>query len=222
MTDELPVPILLARGVCRALAQRGYSTLTEFSLANGRRADVIGLGRGGELVIVEVKSSVQDFRSDGKWPEYREFCDRFYFAVPEGFPRDLIPEDCGLIMADRKGGEPQRLIAVEADEPHQLEEPGLGAFEIFIKNKSFESMGGEPGKIVGNEKPETDHDHHQASAIAHDRGGVLSARSGRGRGQRFFHWGEVAVALAHRLFSLVLRHHGHGCLMRCTIRRRIL
>jgi hypothetical protein len=103
MTDELPVPILLARGVCRALAQRGYSTLTEFSLANGRRADVMGLGRGGELVIVEVKSSVQDFRSDGKWPEYREFCDRFYFAVPEGFPRDLIPEDCGLIMADPFG-----------------------------------------------------------------------------------------------------------------------
>ncbi len=103
MTEELPIPILLARGVSRALAQRGYATLTEFSLANGRRADVIGLSRAGELVIVEVKSSVQDFRSDGKWPEYREFCDRFYFAVPEGFPRDLIPEECGLIMADPFG-----------------------------------------------------------------------------------------------------------------------
>lgn len=103
MTDDLPVPILLARGVCRALAQRGFATLTEFSLANGRRADVIGLGRGGELVIVEVKSSIADFRADGKWPEYREFCDRFYFAVAADFPGALIPEDCGLIVADPFG-----------------------------------------------------------------------------------------------------------------------
>ena len=79
--NDLPLPFLLARGVARALAQRGYATLTEVSLANGRRADVMGLGRGGELVIVEVKSSLQDFRSDAKWREYREFCDRFYFAV---------------------------------------------------------------------------------------------------------------------------------------------
>ncbi|HUN47596.1 MAG TPA: MmcB family DNA repair protein [Stellaceae bacterium] len=103
MTEVIPIPILLARGVCRALAQRGFATLTEFSLANGRRADVIGLGRGGELVIVEIKSSVPDFRNDGKWPEYRDFCDRFYFAVPEEFPRDLIPGECGLIVADPFG-----------------------------------------------------------------------------------------------------------------------
>ena len=100
---ELPLAILLARGVARALAQRGFATLAEVSLANGRRADVLGLGRGGELVIVEVKSSVQDFRSDGKWRDYREFCDRFYFAVPAEFPRGLIPEDCGLIVADGFG-----------------------------------------------------------------------------------------------------------------------
>ena len=95
---------MLARGVGRALAQRGYATLTEVSLANGRRADVMGLGRAGDLVIVEVKSSLQDFRSDAKWPEYREFCDRFYFAVAEDFPRDAIPGDCGLIVADGFGG----------------------------------------------------------------------------------------------------------------------
>ena len=108
MTDETVAPLLfptpIARGVCRALVQRGFATLTEFSLANGRRADVMGLGRGGELVIVEVKSSVPDFRSDEKWPEYRDYCDRFYFAVAEDFPRALIPEDCGLIVADAFGG----------------------------------------------------------------------------------------------------------------------
>lgn len=103
-TEDLALRLLLARGVGRALAQRGYATLTEVSLANGRRADVMGLGRAGELVIVEVKSSLQDFRSDAKWPEYREYCDRFYFAVAEDFPREAIPEDCGLIVADGFGG----------------------------------------------------------------------------------------------------------------------
>src|SRR5215472_8919205 len=102
--EDLALRLLLARGVGRALAQRGYATLTEVSLANGRRADVMGLGRAGDLVIVEVKSSLQDFRSDAKWPEYREFCDRFYFAVAEEFPRDAIPGDCGLIVADGFGG----------------------------------------------------------------------------------------------------------------------
>src|SRR5260370_15707826 len=102
--EDLALRLLLARGVGRALAQRGYASLTEISLANGRRADVMGLGRAGELVIVEVKSSLQDFRSDAKWPEYREFCDRFYFAVAEDFPREAIPEDCGLIVADGFGG----------------------------------------------------------------------------------------------------------------------
>jgi hypothetical protein len=101
--DDLALRILLARGVGRALAQRGYASLTEVSLANGRRADVMGLGRAGEIVIVEVKSSLQDFRGDAKWPEYREFCDRFYFAVAEQFPREAIPADCGLIVADGFG-----------------------------------------------------------------------------------------------------------------------
>ena len=104
LPEDLALRLLLARGVGRALAQQGYATLTEVSLANGRRADVMGLGRAGELVIVEVKSSLQDFRSDAKWPEYREFCDRFYFAVAEDFPREAIPGDCGLIVADGFGG----------------------------------------------------------------------------------------------------------------------
>jgi hypothetical protein len=103
MSDPRDVAKELARGVCRALAQRQFATLTEFSLANGRRADVLALGRDGELVIVEIKSSVADFRGDRKWPDYRAFCDRLYFAVPEGFPLDLIPEACGLIVADPFG-----------------------------------------------------------------------------------------------------------------------
>jgi len=94
---------LLARGVCRALDQLGYATLVEFPLANGRRADVLALGRRGEVIAVEIKSSVADFRADRKWPSYREFSDRLYFAVASGFPAALIPEDCGLMVADAFG-----------------------------------------------------------------------------------------------------------------------
>ncbi|MBV9824768.1 MAG: MmcB family DNA repair protein [Alphaproteobacteria bacterium] len=107
----------LARGICRALAQLGYASLVEFSLANGRRADILALGRTGDLIIVEIKTSVADFRSDRKWPIYREFADRLYFAVPNGFPVVLIPEDCGLIVADDFGaslvrhGSPSALTA---------------------------------------------------------------------------------------------------------------
>jgi hypothetical protein len=102
---ELPInetltAALLARGVCRALEQLGYASLLEFPLATGRRADILALGRGGDLVIVEIKSSVADFRADHKWTGYRDFADRFYFAVPSTFPTALIPEDCGLIVAD--------------------------------------------------------------------------------------------------------------------------
>ena len=94
---------LLARGVCRALTQLGYASLVEFPLANGRRADVLALGSTGDLVIVEVKSSVADFRADQKWPAYRDFSDRLYFAVATGFPTVLIPEECGLMVADPFG-----------------------------------------------------------------------------------------------------------------------
>jgi len=94
---------LLARGICRALEQLGYASLLEFPLANRRRADILALGKTGELMIIEIKSSVADFRADRKWAFYREFADRLYFAVPNGFPSVLIPEECGLIVADSFG-----------------------------------------------------------------------------------------------------------------------
>ncbi|MFI4986433.1 MAG: MmcB family DNA repair protein [Alphaproteobacteria bacterium] len=94
----------LARGVCRALAARGYGALTEFTLLTGRRADAIGVNGAGDVAIVEIKTSEADFRADQKWPEYLPFCDSFYFAVPEGFPRRLIPEECGLMVADAYQG----------------------------------------------------------------------------------------------------------------------
>lgn len=98
-----PTAQLLARGLCRHLAQAGYSTLTELILPNGRRVDVIGIDRAGSIAVVEIKVSAADFRGDRKWTEYREYCDRFYFAVPEGFPVDLAAGPCGLFVADAYG-----------------------------------------------------------------------------------------------------------------------
>jgi hypothetical protein len=88
------------RGVRRLFARLGHATLPEFTLASGRRADVIALAPDGCLTIVEIKSSVADFRADRKWPDYRDFCDRFFFAVPETVPLEILPDSAGLIVAD--------------------------------------------------------------------------------------------------------------------------
>ena len=98
-----PLAAGLARGVVRLLAEHGYACLTEYGLGNGRRADVAGMDRGGAIVIVEIKSSLEDYRADRKWSEYLGFCDRFYFAVPDGFPRAVLPAEHGLMVADPYG-----------------------------------------------------------------------------------------------------------------------
>ena len=90
----------ITRGVRRWCRERDWPNLAEFSLPNNRRADVLALDGPGRVTIIEVKSSIPDFKSDQKWPEYRAYCDWFYFAVPRDFPGELIPEECGLIRAD--------------------------------------------------------------------------------------------------------------------------
>lgn len=95
---------LLARGVTRMLSEHGLAAILEVPLANGRRADVMAITASGEVWIVETKSCEADYACDAKWPDYVEFCDRFFFGVTEDFPRDLIPEEAGLIVADGFGG----------------------------------------------------------------------------------------------------------------------
>jgi hypothetical protein len=94
----------VARGVSRLLMQDGYSPILEFTLANGRRLDVAALGPDGTVAGVEIKVAVQDLKSDAKWPEYLEFCENFYFAIPPDFPDEHVPTNTGLIVADRYGG----------------------------------------------------------------------------------------------------------------------
>jgi hypothetical protein len=95
----------LQRGVCLTLRAHGNSVITELPLGNGRRADVVGLSTAGEIMIVEIKSSLTDYRTDGKWHEYLDYCDRLYFDVAADFPSDVIPAHAGLILADRYGAE---------------------------------------------------------------------------------------------------------------------
>lgn len=105
----------ICRGVGRLLRAHGMASLAEVQLGNGRRADVVAIATDGEIWIAEIKSSLEDFRADGKWPEYRAFCDRLFFAVAPAFPREVLPAETGLIVADRYGGE----IVREAPE-HRL------------------------------------------------------------------------------------------------------
>lgn len=104
MSDIAQIAADIARGVTRMFDDLGYVALAEFPLRVRRRADIVALNKAGEIIIVEIKSSRADFRADQKWPEYRDFCDRFFFAVAAEFPREILPEDCGLILADRHGG----------------------------------------------------------------------------------------------------------------------
>ena len=104
----------VVRGVMRLLLDHGYAPLMEVPLGNGRRADLVGLGAAGEIVIVECKSCFEDFRVDAKWHEYADYCDAFYFAVPEEFPQDALPADVGLIVADQFSGAFVRSAAEQA------------------------------------------------------------------------------------------------------------
>ena len=94
----------VARGVSRLLMQEGFSPILEFTLANGRRLDVAALGPDGTVVGVEIKVALGDLKGDSKWPEYLEFCELFYFAIPPDFPDEFVPSGTGLIVADRYGG----------------------------------------------------------------------------------------------------------------------
>lgn len=91
---------LIHRAAARLCILLGWAPLHEVALPNGRRADILALRPDGGFACIEVKSGIRDFQTDGKWPEYREFCDALYFAVDVDFPRELLPDEAGLIVAD--------------------------------------------------------------------------------------------------------------------------
>ncbi|QHL90056.1 MmcB family DNA repair protein [Sphingomonas changnyeongensis] len=113
----------VARGVARMLLRHDYAALTEVPLGNGRRADIMAINSRGQILIVEIKVSRADLLGDGKWPEYLDYCDRFCWAVPAGFPLDpfdapaLRPDLAGLIVADRYDAQYWREAGVQAMPP---------------------------------------------------------------------------------------------------------
>ena len=92
----------ITAATARLFYQMGDATLSEFTLKTGRRVDLIALSRDQHISVIEVKSSVADFTSDKKWPDYLDWADRFYFAVAEDFPLDRLPDEavCGVIITD--------------------------------------------------------------------------------------------------------------------------
>ena len=97
--------LAVARGTARLLHAHGYSMVSELGLPSGRRADLVALYISGEIWIVEIKSSVADFRADQKWQDYRAHCDRLFFATSTEVPCDIFPPDTGLIVADSFGAQ---------------------------------------------------------------------------------------------------------------------
>ena len=110
--------LIVARGTMRLLLSHGFSCVSELPLPSGRRADLVAMNGGGEIWIVEIKSSIADFRADQKWMDYRMHCDRLFFATTIEVPCEIFPKDTGLIVADGFGGE----IVCEAPQ-HRLAAP---------------------------------------------------------------------------------------------------
>jgi hypothetical protein len=108
---QSPTALAVQRGTSRLLRQLGFAVLPEVTLATGRRADLMALGSDGLVWIVEIKSSYEDFKVDQKWPEYRDYCDRFCFAIPTTLAPEIFPDSAGLIIADNWGADIVRQVA---------------------------------------------------------------------------------------------------------------
>ena len=119
--------LAIARGTSRLLHAHGFCVVAELPLASGRRADLVALDASGEIWIVEIKSSIADFRADHKWMDYRLHCDRLFFATCREVPCEIFPPDTGLIVADAFGA----FIHCEAPE-HRLPAPTRKSMTLAI------------------------------------------------------------------------------------------
>ena len=104
--DLPPIAGEVARGVTRLFCRRNLFAMCEVPLPNGRRADLMAIDAKGQLTIVEIKVAKADLLSDGKWRDYLDYCDHFFWAVPQSLAHftegaDFLPEAAGLIVADR-------------------------------------------------------------------------------------------------------------------------
>jgi hypothetical protein len=111
--------LAVSRGILRLFQRHDIFGIVEVPLPNGRRADIMAIDAAGHLVIVEIKCSRADLLGDMKWPDYFDYCDRFFWAVPGGFDiapfagAQLWPERTGLIVADQYDAEIMRPAPTE-------------------------------------------------------------------------------------------------------------
>ena len=129
--------LTVRRGVQRLLWELGHSMLAEMPLTSGRRADLIALTRKGEFWIIEIKSSIEDFRVDNKWPDYRQHCDRLFFATLPDVPAEIFPQECGFILSDGYGAEiireaPHEPLAPATRKALTLRYARLGANRLML------------------------------------------------------------------------------------------
>jgi hypothetical protein len=146
----------VARGVSRMFLRNQIMVQSEVSLRNHRRADLMGVNAKGEVVIVEIKCSRGDLMGDRKWPDYLDYCDRYFWAVPAGFDHSpiagefFLPERTGLIVADaydaqiirpaalvplaaaRRKVEVQRLARLAMRRLMGFADPDMGLEEIWV------------------------------------------------------------------------------------------
>ncbi len=101
---QSPVAAGVQRGVRRLFVRTRPRHPAEFTLGQRKaRRPHRARARTARSRIIEIKSSVVDFRADRRWPDYEDFCDRFYFAVPETGALRHPARDRGLIVADSFG-----------------------------------------------------------------------------------------------------------------------
>jgi hypothetical protein len=140
----------VARGVSRLLMQEGCSPILEFTLANGRRLDVAALGPDGTVVGVEIKVALADLKGDMKWPDYLEFCEHFYFAIPPGFPDEHVPAGTGLIVADRYGGAIVRPSPVWQIHPSRRKAVTLRFAKVAAERLAMTlELASDPARVLG-------------------------------------------------------------------------
>lgn len=150
--DDLKAAQAVARGICRLFARNDIWCLPEMPLRSNRRADLMGIDAKGQLVIVEIKVSRADLLGDGKWTDYLDHCDRFYWGLAAHLDRAcmeteaFLPERCGLIVADgydaeilrpaptvalnaaRRKAETERLARAALRRQQGLIDPGLAGW----------------------------------------------------------------------------------------------
>lgn len=129
-TEEPPIAAEVARGVTRLFCRQDLFAICEMPLPNGRRADLMAIDSRGDFTIVEIKVAKADLLGDGKWTDYLDYCDRFFWAVPPHLAHILeeeryLPRDAGLIVADRYDA------AVVREAAHRPMAPGRRKAELL-------------------------------------------------------------------------------------------